>query len=57
MYFPHSVQSDSGAHSADIQWGVKRPVFEADHSPLSSTEVKNGGTIPPLYDTSLWCDA
>jgi hypothetical protein len=37
-----------------IQWvpgalslGVKRPRREANHSPLSSTEVKNGGAIPP----------
>jgi hypothetical protein len=32
------------------QWtpGVKRPGYEADHSPPSNIEVKNGGTIPPL---------
>jgi hypothetical protein len=28
--------------------GVKQPVNEADHSPSSSAEVKNGGAIPPL---------
>jgi hypothetical protein len=28
--------------------GVKRPAREADHSPPSSAEVKNGGAIPPL---------
>jgi hypothetical protein len=28
---------------------VKRPGCEADHSPPSSAEVKNGGTIPPLH--------
>jgi hypothetical protein len=27
---------------------VKRQVREADHSPLSSDEAKNGGAIPPL---------
>jgi hypothetical protein len=27
---------------------VKRPGSEADHSPPSSTEDKNGGAIPPL---------
>jgi hypothetical protein len=26
--------------------GVKRPGREADHSPPSSAEVRNGGTIP-----------
>jgi hypothetical protein len=38
-----------------IQWvlgsllaGLKRPGCEADHSPPSSGEVKNGGAIPPL---------
>jgi hypothetical protein len=30
---------------------VKRPGLETDHSP-SSAEVKNGGTVPPLYHTS-----
>jgi hypothetical protein len=37
-----------------IQWllgalsqGIKRPGREADHSPPSTAEVKNGGTIPP----------
>jgi hypothetical protein len=44
-----------------IQWasgslllGVKLPECEADHSPASSTEVENGGTIPPLRSTSSW---
>jgi hypothetical protein len=38
-----------------IQWvlgalspGVKRPGREADHSPPSSAEVKNGGAVNPL---------
>jgi hypothetical protein len=31
---------------------VKRPGLEADHSPLSSAEVKNGGVIPPLFHMS-----
>jgi hypothetical protein len=31
---------------------VKRPVREANHSPLASVEVKNGGAIPPLPHTS-----
>jgi hypothetical protein len=33
-----------------IQWvpEVKRPEPEADHSPPSSAEMKNGGAIPPF---------
>jgi hypothetical protein len=34
--------------------GVKRPKRESDNSPPSSTEVKNGGAIPPLLYISLW---
>jgi hypothetical protein len=44
-----------------LQWvrevnfsGVKQQGREADHSPPSSTEVKNGGGIPPLPHISLW---
>jgi hypothetical protein len=44
-----------GSTQPPIQWiprtissGVKRPVREADHSPLSRCEDKNGGAIPPL---------
>jgi hypothetical protein len=43
----HCVQNGSGAHTASYQMdtrgsfpGVKRPEREADHSPTSSTEVK-----------------
>jgi hypothetical protein len=33
-----------------VQWlpGIKQLQHEADHSPPSSLEVKNGGGIPPL---------
>jgi hypothetical protein len=36
--------------------GPKRPGREADHSPLSDAEVKNGGDIPPLphYVLRAW---
>jgi hypothetical protein len=34
--------------------GVKRLGLEADHSPSSNVEVKNGGAIPPLPHMSLW---
>jgi hypothetical protein len=32
---------------------VKRQVTEADHSPPSSAEARNGGAVPPLPYTSL----
>jgi hypothetical protein len=45
-----------------IQWvpegvsaEVKRQGREADHSPPSSSEVKNGGPTPPLALTSSRC--
>jgi hypothetical protein len=34
--------------------GVKRPGREADRSPPSSAEVKNGGSMPPLPHTPSW---
>jgi hypothetical protein len=37
-----------------LSWEVKWPECEADHSPPSSAEVKNGGAIPPLPDISSW---
>jgi hypothetical protein len=47
-----------------IQWapgavspGVKRLGSEADHSPPTSAEVKNGGAIPSLPHTSSWRSA
>jgi hypothetical protein len=49
----------SGAHTLPNQCvlevifrGVKRPEHEVDHSPLSSTEVKNARDISPLPHTS-----
>jgi hypothetical protein len=35
-------------HTASYTKCVKRPECEADHSPVSIAEVKNGGAIPPL---------
>jgi hypothetical protein len=52
----HSVQTATGAHPASYPVGtegVKLPEREADHSPPSSAQVKNGGTIPPLPHTSF----
>jgi hypothetical protein len=48
-----------------IQWvvpgvlypGVKRPVREADHSPPSGAQAKDGGAIPPLPHMSSWHSA
>jgi hypothetical protein len=57
----HNVQTNSGIHPASYSiWtgynfpGVKRPDREADYSYPSSAEVKNGGAIPSLADTSSW---
>jgi hypothetical protein len=56
------VQTGSGSHLASHTMriggpfpGVKRPGLEADHSPPSSSDVKNGGAILPLPHTSSWC--
>jgi hypothetical protein len=50
-----------GPTQLPIQWalgafslGVKWLGCEADHSPPSSAEVKNGGAVPPLPSTSSW---
>jgi hypothetical protein len=55
----HIILTGSGACQPPIQWvpetfspGVKRHVREADHSPRSSAEVKNGGAIPSLPHAS-----
>jgi hypothetical protein len=44
-----------------VQWmlgalslGVKKSGLEGDHTPPSSSEVKNGGPIPPVPHTSSW---
>jgi hypothetical protein len=48
-----------GLTQPPIQWvpGVKRPGREADHSPPSSTQIKNGKAIPPLPYMSSWHSA
>jgi hypothetical protein len=57
----HSVQTGAGAHADFYPMvtggsfpGVMQPRREADDSPPSSSEVKNGGAIPPLSHTSSW---
>jgi hypothetical protein len=46
----HSVQTGSGTHPASYLMGAgaTRQEREADNSPHSSSEVKNGGAIPPI---------
>jgi hypothetical protein len=60
----HSDQIGSGAHSAsyitgsgNCLLGVKQQGHEADHSPSSHAEVKNGEAMPPLppYAIMVWC--
>jgi hypothetical protein len=59
FYLRCSVQIGSGAHLTSRVPGVlspelKRPGYEAGHSPPSSAEDRNGGAILPLPHTSLW---
>jgi hypothetical protein len=37
--------------------GVKQMGREADHSPPTSAEIKNGGAIPPFSHMSSWRSA
>jgi hypothetical protein len=60
----HSMQTNSGAFPAAYSMstgrtfpGDKAQGREADHSPPSSVEVKNGGAIPPFPHMSLWHSA
>jgi hypothetical protein len=50
---PGSYPMGTGALSP----GIKRSGREADHSPPSSSKVKNGGAIPPLPHMSSWHSA
>jgi hypothetical protein len=58
------VQIGSGDHRApstmhtgsSIQ-GVKRQGREADNSPASTAEIKNGGAIPLFLNASPWCSS
>jgi hypothetical protein len=49
-----SVQIGSDAHPASypVSSWMKRPGSQADHSPSSNAEVKNGAAIPTLRHTS-----
>jgi hypothetical protein len=55
----HNIETGSGADTPSyttgngaVSSGVKRSGREADHSPQSSAEFKNGGAAPPLPQTS-----
>jgi hypothetical protein len=61
--FLHNVQIHSRTHppihwvQTDLSLWLKHERREADHSPTSSVEVKNGGAIPPLPQVSSWHSA
>jgi hypothetical protein len=50
FFFSAASRLALGPTQPPIQWVpvVKGPGREANHSPPSSVEVKNGGAIPPL---------
>jgi hypothetical protein len=57
-------QTGSGAHAVSYRMGtggsfpkIRRPEREADHTFPSSTDVKNGGVIPPLLHAFSWNNA
>jgi hypothetical protein len=58
----HNIQPVSGADWVScpvgtggcFRWGKVEGGREAEHSPLSSSEVNNGGTTPLLSRTSSW---
>jgi hypothetical protein len=61
LAFLHSIHTASGLHPASYPMrtegdipGGKAVGREADHSPPSSAELKNGGAILPLPHTSSW---
>jgi hypothetical protein len=58
---PDCLEAPPPSHLSNGYWGsfpiVKWPGCEADHSPPSSAEVKNGGGITQLPSMSSWCGA
>jgi hypothetical protein len=58
----HIFHTALGPNQPSIQWVlwdvpavVEQQEREADHSPPSSAEVKNGGAVPSLPHTPSWC--
>jgi len=56
LYLRHHVQTGTGAHSASytkdtevLYSGVKRPGREADHSPPSTSEIKNAWSNTSIH--------
>jgi hypothetical protein len=61
LLFSLTSRSALGPTQSPVQWiskaaspGVKRPEHEADNSPPSSAEVKNGGGIPTFSHMCLF---
>jgi hypothetical protein len=62
--FPEGARLFSTPHRPDWNWGLipsgyrrdKVPGRETHHSPPSSAEVKNSGTIHPLPHIPSWCN-
>jgi hypothetical protein len=61
FFYSTASRPTLGPTQPPLQWvqgnlspGVNRLGRETDHSPPSSAEVNNGGTIPPLPHTSSW---
>jgi hypothetical protein len=59
LFSTEPILTGSGVHPAKwaLSLGGKRLESEADHSPPSSPELKNGGVISPLSARSSWRDA
>jgi hypothetical protein len=64
FFFSITFTPAPGLIQSAIQWApgavspeVKRQGREAEHSPPSSVEVKNGGAIPRLPHISSWSHA
>jgi len=64
LSLPHRVETGSGTYPASYPMGtrgsfpgVKAAEREADHSPPSSTKVKNTWryTVTPQYAFMAWC--
>jgi hypothetical protein len=58
---PRPTLGPTKPHMQWVPWavapGIKRPGRGSDHTPPSSAEVKNGGTIQPLPHMSSWNSA
>jgi hypothetical protein len=62
LYYSAASRPSLAPTQPPVQWvlggcfpGIKRKGHEADHSPLSSAGVKNGGILLPLQVFMAWC--